>query len=479
MTFGHQSIINGFGLIMLISCIQLTAIALREEPPKPQLSQQEMRADLDYLQQHLLQYSANAAESPLRQSQLENQINKALSQLPLEGERMLFAQQLVKVLTALDDPLAEADSFQAQAYLPITLRKREDSWLALDLDHRLLNNETPFISHIDGLPIDLWLSATKAFLPPSLAESNIEQAKLLQMLSMLRREIGLAARDDCRLTLTDNQGTQHQISLALTHKPPTVLSSPQHQESFDNLPQGVFNFYDLSRFTPDSPLGQRLKRALFSPVTILDLQQGYGTGDELLKFLSHYFSPDVTPPLLSEWPDSLFAVARYKKGANLRSDFLKPLGFMPATSLNQSQRLQFELVSSLLPEDNPHFSPWQIKFWQHSSQPWAGLPQPKTGKLMLIIGPACRQQCQWIAHFARSWPNTLLVGEPTRGDFGKLQQISLPNSAIKISFNATQVYDAIGRRLSGIATQPDIIRPMDDPVYWENLIELFAPASPN
>ena len=90
MTFGHQSIINAFGLIMLISCIQLTAIALREEQPKPQLSQLEMRADLEYLQQYLQQYSANAAESPQRQTQLAHLINTMLNQLPLEGERILF-----------------------------------------------------------------------------------------------------------------------------------------------------------------------------------------------------------------------------------------------------------------------------------------------------------------------------------------------------------------------------------------------------
>lgn len=179
MKFGHQSIINGFGLIMLLSCIQLTVIALREEPPKPQLSAREMQSDLNYLQQHLSQYSASAAASPQRLVSLETEINKARGQLPLGGERQLFAQQLLKILTAIDDPSARLEGVTAQAYLPIKLRKLNDKWLALTQDNRPLDSEAPFITHIDGLPIALWVAATQGFLPPSLADTVSEQASYL------------------------------------------------------------------------------------------------------------------------------------------------------------------------------------------------------------------------------------------------------------------------------------------------------------
>ncbi|QYJ94449.1 S41 family peptidase [Shewanella spartinae] len=474
MKFGHQSIINGFGLIMLLSCIQLTVIALREEPPKPQLSTREMQSDLNYLQQHLSQYSASAAASPQRLVSLETEINKARGQLPLGGERQLFAQQLLKILTAIDDPSARLEGVTTQAYLPIKLRKLDDKWLALTQDNRPLDSEAPFITHIDGLPIALWVAATQAFLPPSLANMVSEQASYLGMIAMLRREIGLAPSERCRLTLSDEQGNGHQVSLALTSQPPQALSSNDNEQVSVDL-QGVFSLHDLSSFNPGSPQGQRLKRSLTSPVTILDLRQAHGAGDELLKMLAQTFSPDIRPPLLAGWPDSLQAVARYKKGPNLRSDYLKPLGFLPPASLSQAEQLQLELLRPHLPEEEPGFSPWQAKFWHLASLPWSYLPRPKRGKLMLLIGPDCRQQCQWVAHFAKTWPDTLVVGEATRGEYGRQQQLTLPNSGFKISFNATQVYDATGKALSGVPTQPDIDQPLDDAVYWENLIALFAP----
>ena len=477
MKFGHQSIINGFGLIMALSCIQLTVIALREEPPKPQLSAREMHSDLNYLQEHLAQYSASGAASPERLLQLENQVNQARSQLPLGGERQLFAQQLLKILTTIDDPSARLDGVTTQAYLPIKLRKLEDRWLALSANNHPLDSEAPFVTHIDGLPIALWIDAARHFLPPSLANTASEQARYLSMIAMLRREIGLVARKHCRLTLSDEQGNGRQLSLTLTSKPPQTLSNSESGDQASVDLQGVFGLYDLSGFSADSPLGRRLKRSLTSPITILDLRQAHGTGDALLHLLAQVFSPDIRPPLLAAWPDSLQAVARYKKGPNLRGDNLKPLGFLPPADLSQAEQLQLDLLRSQLPQEEPGFSRWQAKFWHQDSLPWPHLPRAKRGKLMLLIGPNCRQQCQWIAHFAKSWPDTLVVGEPTRGEYGRQQQITLPNSAIRVSFSSTQVYDATGKALSGVPTQPDIEQPLDETVYRENLISLFAPGA--
>ncbi|WP_281213148.1 S41 family peptidase [Shewanella insulae] len=477
MKFGHQSIINGFGLIMLMSCIQLTVIALSEEPPKAQLSAREMRSDLYFLQQHLTQYSASAAASPERLAHLETSIDKALTQLPLGGDRQRFAQQLLKVMAAIDDPSARIDDVKVQAYLPLKLRKLGDKWLALTQDNLPLDSEAPFITHIDGLPISLWVAATQSFLPPSLANSTSDQARYLAMIPLLRREIGLPASRYCRLTLSDEQGHSHQLSLTLTAKPPSSLSTTEQRKQASTDLQGVFTFYDLSDFKADSPIGRRLKRALQSPVTILDLRQGHGAGDELLGLLAQIFSPDIRPPQLAAWPNSLLAVARYKKGPNLRSDYLKPLGFRPPVGLSQEERLQLDLLRTQLPKEEPGFSPWQAKFWHNANLSWSHLPRPMRGKLMLLIGPECRQQCQWIAHFSKAWPDTLVVGEPTRGEFGRQQRLTLPSSGIKLRFNTTQVYDATGKALSGVPTQPDIEQPLDEIIYWENLTDLFAPAT--
>lgn len=473
MKFGHQTIINGFGLIMLISCIQLTIIAFKSEPPKAQLSQGEVSYDLLLLERQIAEYSALAAIKP-HQFQLVQQRARQVANSPAQTiNRGEFAIQLLKVLAPLDDISSRVSNIRAKAYLPVTLRRMGDDWLALNSNDNPFDADFPFITHIDGLPIQRWVEASLPFLPPSLQSISTEQARIIRMLSVLRQEIGISSSEHVRLTLSDDQQHIRQLNLRIEQEIPPALLPSKTTENFNNTPEGFFSFNDLTKFTLGSPLEKSIKSAIFSPVTIMDLRHAYGNGDQLLTWLANYYSPSVTPALSGISLSRIYAIGRYRRPSNQHGNYLQPMKFIPYDSL--SRQGQYEVDQSRLQvaiKFDERFSQWHARKWQPQALPLHLLPQPKPGKLVLLIGPDCRQQCQWIAHFAKHWPNTVLIGEPTRGDFDRHHQITLPSSGITVTITSSLIFDMVGRRLSGIATTPDIALPIGEIFYWQGILAL-------
>ncbi|QYK02015.1 S41 family peptidase [Shewanella psychrotolerans] len=473
MKFGHQTIINGFGLIMLISCIQLTFIALRSEPPKALLSQQEIHTDLVLLEQKIATHSSLAAIAPQHFEQFKKRAMQVANSPRTTINRGEFAIQLLKVLAPLDDISSRVSNIRAKQYLPITLRQMDGGWLALNRNDEPLDADFPFITHIDGLPLKRWVAASQQFLPPSIQSVATEQAKILRMLSILRQEIGISSSETVRLTLSDQQQHIRQLSLAVERNIPRALQPSKTTTNFNNTPEGFFSFNDLSQFTLGNSLEQSLKRSLFSPITILDLRHAYGNGEQLLAWLASYYSPAVAAPLSGVNLSNTYAIARYRRAANVRGDYLTPMNFVPYDSLSRQDQYEVDLTEQQIETQfDDGFSQWHVRKWQQQALPLHLLPQPKPGKLILLIGPGCRQQCQWIAHFAKQWPKTVLIGEPTRGDFGKHHHFKLPSSGITVAITSSIIFDMVGQRLSGVPTKPDIELPIDEILYWQGILAL-------
>lgn len=519
MKFGHQSIINGFGLIMLISCLQLTFIALRNEPPKALLTGKEIRDDLQFLQQQLAEHSSFAAIAPQRLTLISERAQRLAEQSTLPVKRSEFAMQLHNVLAPLDDIASRISDVNNAAKLPIHLQHSNDGWRVLNNDNRLIDSEHPLVTHIDGLPIARWVDAWQRFLAPSQQSQPDQQAKLLHHISLLRQEIGIEHSDHVRITLSDLQQHIRQLNLPLPSSTQILPATALKTEGYYDAVRGQFSLHDLSKFTPNSPLQKALSQSLSTPLTIIDLRNAYGHGDQLLTGLAqHYRKHNLQANV--DTASALYAIARYRRAPNLRSDYLSQLKFVAYDNLPTDEQQQVNQASQQIRSQfDTRFSQWHARKWPSSAPTSATsrarlpsgtfaqqrLTQPKlspyppdahqmpqyepawltpltspmaqAGQLVLLIGPDCRQQCQWVAYFAQQWANTLLIGEPTRGSFDRYHLITLPNSNIKVSISSSLIYDMLGQQLSGLATYPDILT-NTDAMLWRNsiisLIDLYA-----
>ncbi len=470
MKFGHKTIINGFGFIMLLSCIQLTIIEIHNEPPKQILTKQDVDADLIFLEQQIKNNSIYTILYPERSELLKQKLQRLLDTPLLTIERGEFAAQVLKLLASLDDSSSHVSDLSFKYTLPIKLWHHDANWLALNHQGKSLDKEFPYLTHIDGVPMQRWVETSQIFLAPSLQKMPNQQAKLLHLLPLLRHEIGVQESRNVRLTLSNHQHSK-QLLLALTETQAKRKIDLTTGENFYNSLNGIFSFHDLSQFRVGSELERTLKQSIYSPATILDLRTAYGRGDQLLTWLAHYYGTKNKPPYSRTNLANVYAVALYRPTTGMRSHYLQQLLFTPYKLLDTRAQHQVDKVTTQLNDlPNNRLSQWHGR--QLQSQYNETLPQQPLGKLILLVGPQCKQQCQWLIHFAKQWPNTLLVGEPTLGNYDKHYQVTLPNSQIQVKLTNSIIYDMQAERLSGVATEPDIAISTEQDFNWQQLLPL-------
>ncbi|ABV38402.1 conserved hypothetical protein [Shewanella sediminis HAW-EB3] len=474
MRFGFKEIVNTFGLCLLISTLQLAHLTLTSTEYRVSLRHGEMRHDLNILVDELRQHSAFSGLNSSRLENIEQAIDSILYRYPINITSDKFKAEVIKLIAMLDDPGTSITTHtQASGVLPLRLRPLGDTWLALNEDEQLLDPQHPYITHIDGIPLSRWIDVSLRFIPYSLRLSLSQQIQWLSQLNMLRAEMGLAVTNKVRLTLTDNLDSNIQLILAVQTDSPLkdalILKDPLDIESGAAL----ISITDLTRFETDPLALKELQLAFTHPLTILDLREVTGNSDRLLRLLVSEFAGTEQFNRSDEADRYLMALSQYRRSTDFNGNLLRPLNFLPFDEFNFFEQLQFSDISQTINNENAaRFGHWYAR----RSPAITGLntDESKAHRLALLIGPECREECEWIAYVAKSLPRVTLIGEKTSGDLGKRYGFRLPQSNIEVRVTASITYSARGKLLSGIGTQPDIELPINETIHWQGLVTLLT-----
>ncbi|ABM01097.1 S41 family peptidase [Shewanella amazonensis] len=440
-------------IIITVSAMRLSLFLWPQEPRADTLTAREMRQDLYILQREIAAHSAFLSLEPdIKQQRIDSYIRAMSNRYPDQIPSHLFAAEVLKILNLLDDPgvATEADAEFGQR-LPVQLRPMEDSWLALNESLTPFDENYPFISHLDDIPMARWQEAAQAFLPASSKYSLTEQATWLERTSLLRGELGLVQKSEVTLTLTNPEGQQRRTSLTLLPPAPdpSVIATP-----FAIQPMADRGFWvtigDLNELEQNRAMMQELKRAMAAKLLVLDLRRTQGQSPALLTVLGAYADEDST----------MLGYARYRTSVDKRNDYLGSRAYHAVSEGPQ------------LVEDEAHSRFGQ---WYARSQPKA---EKVSGRLALIAGPGCRQECEWIVHSAKGWQRAIIIGEDTMGDLGKLHVFQLPNLKQRFYFSSSLAYALDGSLISGAGTSPDIWVPGQESFDAEGILALIGELAP-
>ncbi len=464
-----KGIIGLFTFVILLSSIQL-ALFLQPQSIQPlTLSQSEMQQDLlqllDEIEQHSAFYSLNP--EPIK-AQIKQEITRLKSRYSLGVSNLNLAPEITKVLALLADPGASITSLSPNKHLlPLKLRPMGEKWLALDNQDTPLHSEYPFITHIDGLPMSVWVEQSKKYQPQSNA-SHSALVKWLHQLDLLRQDIGLEIKPEVRLTLSNSQAQSQHLTLATTKE---MQDSSTPLPKLINIPNNtkVLTLTRLNKFETEPSLRTELKQAAQEPLLILDMRQAKGYSDTFLKII-------IQHQINISSQEQLLGFSHYRISPKFRNDFLYPINFHPLNSFNSDIQRSLDAVSQRIFVPNPKsFSPWFARTIANikASEISNAENKPLTKYLALIIGPQCRQDCAWLAQLASHWPNTLLIGEPTSGDIARKYSFKLTNSQLKVTLSSSLTYNANGKRISGVSLVPDIQISLEQEIAWPGLLALL------
>ncbi|AQS37942.1 Peptidase family S41 [Shewanella psychrophila] len=482
MRFGFPQIVNVFGLCLLISTLQLARLTLYSVEYKTRLTQSEMHQDLDVLINEVRLHSAFAALDEQRFAKIEADVEPLVYRATNSLESQYFYAEVVKLLATLEDPGAIITSpNKPLPVLPVILKPVADSWLALDGNAVPIDPDHPFITHIDGLPLSRWEQTSQKFISNPVNKSVSERVHWLSQLNILRRDMGLPLKSQVTLSLSDNLDSNIQLVLPVAkhqvHPPRELISGKMNSLSDSGTTsQPVYASIELlSNYDRDSELVAKLERGAQQALTIIDLRNAVGDSDELLHFIArHYPNPETTNNR-NNAPQRLMALGQYRRSIDFKSDFLRPLGFIPFDEFNFFEQLEFRQTSQTIDIDKAE----RFGLWYGRRSPLAAefhydeSYRATSSRLGLIIGPECRRECEWVAYFAKSLSRVTLIGEKTSGDLGRRYGFTLPNSGIKVELTASLTYNMQGKLLSSVGTQPDIPLPITEVINWQGLLSLI------
>lgn len=493
MNFSYRNIVTLFTTIILASLIQLAVFVMQEKEPTPELSAQDIHQDLHALLSQLEQHSAFYPLLPHKNTeQIAHMASLIVEQYQDITPNNRFAAEITKLLNTMKDPGAKVSNFNDKSGdLPLELRPINDQWLALDHKNNPINPNFPFITHIDGLPMSKWVTASQAYLPEPTKESREMQLPWLKKLNLLREDLGLSIKPNVRITLINDELQTQQIIIAMSQKSqhhyqaitpeteglssntnwlltqlaqlkPEISPKPVYLlETIDNTAARL-RIDDLYAFERDKTQQQALIKGMEQPLLIVDLREAHGFSPQLLTMLSRY----QDPPSDTRGPSLIMGFAHYRRSPVFRNDYLQPLNFKPLDRLNFTLS-ELKIVTQNLPNiDENKFSPWYVR-----TKPTV-LPEGNN-HLALLVSPRCRQECEWIAYRAKPWSRVSLIGDKTSGDFARQYHFSLPNSRLNIHFSSSLTYDTKGQLLSANGTEPDIWLPQNSDIEWRGLVSLI------
>ncbi len=498
MSFSYRSIVTLLSAIILASLLQLIFFAAPKNNPLPELTAQQIRQDLYALLSQIEQYSGfYALAMDNTNAQLSHVASLIVNQHQDITPHARFAAEITKLLNTLKDPGVLVQNFDDKSgELPLILRPLNEQWLALDKDNSPINSQFPFITHIDGLPIHKWVTASQAYLPEPARQSQEMQWPWLKKLNLLREDLGLSIKPYVLITLINDDMQTQQVTLALAPKQSQVIDaiakeddnrepsvfdvinqlSTFERHEFQDMPHRLatvntttvkLKISDLSAFELDKALQQELFKGMTHPLLIIDLRDAKGFSPKLLTMLSRYQDTDLNNTLAP----NVMGFAHYRRSPKFRNDYLKPLNFMPLDTLEYSAPRLKALTRNLPTVNDDKFSPWYVR-----TKPVV-TPEGRN-RLALLVSPHCRQECEWIAYRTRLWSRVNLIGEKTSGDFDRHYYFKLPNSGLDIRLSSSLTYDAQGKLLSGVGTEPDILLPQNNDIQWQGLVSLVRSAKP-
>ena len=482
MKFGFPQIVNVFGLCLLISTLQLARLTLDSVDYKTRLTQSEMHQDLDVLIKEVKLHSAFAALDEHRIAKMEADGEPLVYRATNSLETQYFYAEIVKLIAALEDPGVMVTSpGEPLPVLPVILKPLADSWLALDENAIPIDPDHPFITHIDGLPLSRWEQASQKFISNPQNESISERVHWLSQLDILRHDMGLPLKAQVTLSLSDNQDSNIQLVLPVAkhqlHHPRELIAGRMNSltdAGTTNQPLYV-SIDSLSHFDRDSELVAKLEEGTRQALTIIDLRNAVGDSDKLLHFIARHYANPKSDFNQAQAPQHLIALGQYRRSLDFKSDFLRPLGFIPFDEFNFFEQLEFSQTSQTIAlKKADRFGLWygrRAPLVRNLQTAQASKSGPN--RLGLIIGPKCRRECEWIAYFAKSLSRVTLIGEKTSGDLGRRYGFTLPNSGIRIEFTASLTYNMQGELLSSLGTQPDIPLPITEVINWQGLLSLI------
>jgi len=317
----------------------------------------------------------------------------------------------------------------SEQFAPFLVGQHEERFFAFQPDRSaFIDDEHPFVTSIDGVPIKDWIETAKQ-LGVQGSPQNIRKTsrRNLRYVPLLRRQLGIDASDDVTLRLESaDGGSKTKTTMSLSMRKPIFGAWPPTKS---RVLEGELGYLRIDNMDSERKSLRELVKQMFefrsTRGLIFDVRgNGGGTRHMLRTLLPFFMSPEEPPRIVN--------VAKYrlredeppdKPGGYLDKRFLFPVACSVWSEAERTAVRQF--AESFEPEWQPPsdgFSEWHYFV---ISRPRANEVDWYDRPVVVLMDSGCASATDIFLGAFKGLPNVTLLGTPSAGMSGRTRTVEL------------------------------------------------------
>jgi len=424
--------------------------------PSAPLTPQQVKEDCNQLRAFLIGHYSYLRRRP----DVANEVLAALEK-PAANDRAELMQFLGRLLARFGDGhtrVTGLENYLPRVYTPFLIGVEGKRLVAFTPGRLSFVDGNPYLTAIDGVPVDRWLAATGAIVAHGSPQFRLwSGARALRHVAFLRQELRLPARETVRVELAAADGKHPKtVDLPLSRRKPIYGDWPRRATA---LLDGNIGYLRIPDMRGDArwldSLRDWMEKFRETRGLILDVRGNGGGTRDALRVLMPYFMRKSDAPLVVN-------VAKYRLPASERPEstqghlenrFLYPTTYR---GWNQKERAAIRKFSK---EFEPEWTPPARDFsrW-HYMLIKAEPPASYYGRpVVVLMDASCYSATDIFLGALGGLRNVTLLGVPSGGGSGRARRVRLEHSRFEVRVSSMASFQPDGKLYDGNGVAPDVL----------------------
>jgi hypothetical protein len=448
--------VEGFNQSLESSDFSLHPVLSRERKPNINisLSRELAIADINELERRVKDQS-----SYVRRDKFDYEKAFEDARNSIKGELSVFElnERLQQIIARIGDCHAGiyAPFYDPRSrFLPFSLADSRDGVIAMKIDRSsLIDEKHPYVSAIDGKPLDDWLATAAKFVADG-SPQFIRNRSLYRMreINLIRRYLNIPASMEATITLRSKDGSktsEQTVKLALRPSPTGSVPIARTRLLDGNI--GYLRIEEMDNRLMRT-IARKMNEFKETDGLIIDVRDNGGGRYGLLHLMYGFLTPADSKPYITN-------IAAFRKSELFEEDHLnyRPTFRENYEDWNEEQKAAIKTArEKFKPEWTPPtklFSDWHYMVIDKTP----GIGQYYYDKPVVVLcNSGSFSATDGFLSGMTDIPGVTLLGEPSGGGSGSTRRFVLPESKLYVGLSSMASFRANGKLFDGNGVEVDI-----------------------
>jgi hypothetical protein len=416
---------------------------------------EQMLVALDSFKSYLeKRWSYHFANNANYKEPISNLLKKIKSGLSVDE----FGVEIEKIIALGIDGHSRVHGYNwpAGRCLPFLVESEGNRFIALNPDRKsFLHSDFPFLTKIDGLPIEEWCRQISVRVPKG-SPQWVKHRCIVRFLGRLdywRRVMNLPRKDSVTVELTNISGTGvSEIKLAVALSPPSFGVWPRSVSTMLAGNVGYLRLPNMQKGSSINEIKLWLPKFRNANGLIIDVRDNDGGDRDALNLIYSFLASASDPP-------RVFTAGAYRLHPSRKKDHLAAGHFMFTADYEGWTLEDKAAIKSFKKSFHPQ---WDLPEGQFSEWHYMVLRRASGAEIyhfdrpvVVLMNAKCFSATDIFLAGLKGMKNITLLGSPSGGGSGGSETFNLGSTGIQVTLSSMASFQSNGKLFDGNGVAPD------------------------